>query len=77
MTALAMIIGMVPMALGLGEGGEQNAPLGRAVIGGLIFATVATLLFVPVIFSIFHGRREARAAAKLPREDRQEVYSGS
>jgi multidrug efflux pump subunit AcrB len=63
MTALAMIIGMVPMALGLGEGGEQNAPLGRAVIGGLIFATVATLFFVPVVFSIFHGRR---AAAGVP-----------
>ncbi|HEX4182621.1 MAG TPA: efflux RND transporter permease subunit, partial [Caulobacteraceae bacterium] len=56
MTALAMIIGMAPMALGLGEGGEQNAPLGRAVIGGLIFATCATLVFVPVIFSIVHGR---------------------
>jgi CzcA family heavy metal efflux pump len=64
MTALAMIIGMVPMALGMGEGGEQNAPLGRAVIGGLIFATVATLLFVPVIFSMIHGRREAKAARK-------------
>src|SRR6185437_1406810 len=60
MTALAMIIGMVPMALGLGEGGEQNAPLGRAVIGGLIFATVATLFFVPVIFSMLHGRRESK-----------------
>ncbi|KJV35472.1 efflux RND transporter permease subunit [Luteibacter yeojuensis] len=57
MTALAMIIGMAPMALGLGEGGEQNAPLGRAVIGGLIFATTATLLFVPVVFSMIHGRR--------------------
>lgn len=54
MTALAMVIGMAPMALGLGEGGEQNAPLGRAVIGGLIFATIATLLFVPVVFSIVH-----------------------
>ncbi len=54
MTALAMIIGMAPMALGLGEGGEQNAPLGRAVIGGLIFATVATLIFVPVVFSVIH-----------------------
>ena len=51
MTALAMIIGMLPMALGLGEGGEQNAPLARAVIGGLLFATVATLFFVPVVFS--------------------------
>jgi multidrug efflux pump subunit AcrB len=57
MTALAMIIGMVPMALALGEGGEQNAPLGRAVIGGLMFATVATLFFVPVCFSIFHRQR--------------------
>jgi multidrug efflux pump subunit AcrB len=66
MTALAMIIGMVPMALGLGEGGEQNAPLGRAVIGGLLFATVATLFFVPVFFSILHGRRQrlARGEAK-------------
>ncbi len=66
MTALAMIIGMAPMALGLGEGGEQNAPLGRAVIGGLIFATVATLIFVPVIFSIFHERAQARAAQASP-----------
>src|SRR5579863_7976962 len=62
MTALAMIIGMVPMALGFGEGGEQNAPLGRAVIGGLLFATVATLFFVPSVFAIFHGRREERRA---------------
>src|SRR3989454_8013835 len=57
MTALAMIIGMAPMALGLGEGGEQNAPLGRAVIGGLLFATVSTLLFVPAVFSVVHGLR--------------------
>jgi multidrug efflux pump subunit AcrB len=57
MTALAMIIGMIPMALGLGDGGEQNAPLGRAVIGGLLLATVATLIFVPTIFSLLHGRR--------------------
>jgi multidrug efflux pump subunit AcrB len=56
MTALAMVIGMVPMSLGLGEGGEQNAPLGRSVIGGLLFATFATLLFVPVVFSVVHGR---------------------
>ena len=56
MTALAMIIGMAPMALGLGEGGEQNAPLGRAVVGGLVFATVATLMFVPVVFSLVHRR---------------------
>jgi multidrug efflux pump subunit AcrB len=55
MTALAMIIGMVPMALGLGEGGEQNAPLGRAVIGGLLCATVATLIFVPAVFALLHG----------------------
>ncbi len=57
MTALAMIIGMVPMALGLGEGGEQNAPLGRAVIGGLMLATVATLIFVPTVFALLHNRR--------------------
>ena len=60
MTALAMIIGMVPMAVGLGEGGEQNAPLGRAVIGGLVFATFATLFFVPCVFSMIHGRRARR-----------------
>jgi multidrug efflux pump subunit AcrB len=58
MTALAMIIGMLPMALGLGEGGEQNAPLGRAVIGGLMFSTIATLMFVPVVFSMVHKMRE-------------------
>jgi multidrug efflux pump subunit AcrB len=63
MTALAMIIGMTPMALGLGEGGEQNAPLGRAVIGGLIFATIATLMFVPVVFSMVHKKQGAKAAA--------------
>ena len=62
MTALAMIIGMIPMALGLGEGGEQNAPLGRAVIGGLVFATVSTLLFVPVLFAGVHQWREKRRA---------------
>jgi multidrug efflux pump subunit AcrB len=56
MTALAMMIGMMPMSLGLGEGGEQNAPLGRAVIGGLMFATFATLLFVPVVFAVIHSR---------------------
>jgi multidrug efflux pump subunit AcrB len=61
MTALAMIIGMVPMALGLGEGGEQNAPLGRAVIGGLLCATIATLVFVPVVFGLVHGRARGRA----------------
>jgi multidrug efflux pump subunit AcrB len=63
MTALAMIIGMVPMALGLGEGGEQNAPLGRAVIGGLVFATVATLFFVPTVFTLIHGRVAAARVA--------------
>jgi CzcA family heavy metal efflux pump len=61
MTALAMVIGMAPMALGLGDGGEQNAPLGRAVIGGLIVATFATLLFVPVVFSLVHGGGAAKA----------------
>jgi multidrug efflux pump subunit AcrB len=66
MTALAMIIGMVPMALGMGDGGEQNAPLGRAVIGGLLLATWATLFFVPVFFSVVHGRLERR---------RKEAYS--
>ncbi|MBS0361704.1 MAG: efflux RND transporter permease subunit, partial [Proteobacteria bacterium] len=72
MTALAMIIGMSPMALGLGEGGEQNAPLGRAVIGGLLFATVATLLFVPVVFSLVHRKHASKptpegAPAEAPR----------
>ncbi|MCG6203303.1 efflux RND transporter permease subunit [Rhodopseudomonas sp. HC1] len=66
MTALAMIIGMAPMALGLGEGGEQNAPLGRAVIGGLIFATVATLMFVPVVFSMVHKKQPPQDAAPAP-----------
>jgi len=64
MTALAMIIGMTPMALGLGEGGEQNAPLGRAVIGGLVFATIATLIFVPVVFSIVHRRYGEKPAPR-------------
>ena len=76
MTALAMIIGMAPMALGMGEGGEQNAPLGRAVIGGLVFATCATLLFVPVVFSIIHGRMAARrAAAPDPGKGTKEAYA--
>ena len=73
MTALAMIIGMMPMALGLGEGGEQNAPLGRAVIGGLLAATVATLFFVPAFFSVVHGwlgrRRTAHAASSAAHFD--------
>src|SRR6185312_9501540 len=72
MTALAMIIGMVPMALGIGEGGEQNAPLGRAVIGGLLFATFGTLTFVPVFFSLLHGRRQARE-----RESARRLHSSS
>jgi len=65
MTALAMVIGMLPMSLGLGEGGEQNAPLGRAVIGGLLFATVATLLFVPCVFTMVHGHRAAGAKSDI------------
>jgi multidrug efflux pump subunit AcrB len=68
MTATAMVIGMFPMALGLGEGGEQNAPLGRAVIGGLILATVATLLFVPVVFSLLHRQTVVGAQAE-PKEN--------
>jgi multidrug efflux pump subunit AcrB len=71
MTALAMIIGMIPMALGLGEGGEQNAPLGRAVIGGLLCATVATLTFVPSVFSVIHGRRGPADASPQPESDQQ------
>jgi multidrug efflux pump subunit AcrB len=66
MTALAMIIGMVPMALGLGEGGEQNAPLGRAVIGGLIVATISTLVFVPVVFTMIRERSHAPVAPLKP-----------
>jgi multidrug efflux pump subunit AcrB len=65
MTALAMIIGMLPMALGLGEGGEQNAPLGRAVVGGLICATIATLMFVPVVFSLVHEHRVKTPASAI------------
>jgi multidrug efflux pump subunit AcrB len=65
MTALAMVIGMFPMALGLGEGGEQNAPLGRAVIGGLVIATIATLFFVPVVFSLLHRHGMARTSEDL------------
>jgi multidrug efflux pump subunit AcrB len=66
MTALAMLLGMLPMSLGLGEGGEQNAPLGRAVIGGLLFATVATLVFVPAVFAAIHGRRGQAAPDSTP-----------
>jgi len=74
MTATAMVIGMIPMALGLGDGGEQNAPLGRAVIGGLMLATVATLLFVPVIFSLLH--RQAVPKPFGTAEPKQTVPSG-
>ena len=73
MTALAMIIGMIPMALGLGDGGEQNAPLGRAVIGGLLLATVATLFFVPTFFSALHGRIEQKARQKRARQPESTV----
>jgi len=69
MTALAMIIGMVPMSLGLGEGGEQNAPLGRAVIGGLIVATIATLFFVPVVYSLIRGRSDQEQPEPQPGEN--------
>ena len=75
MTALAMIIGMVPMALGLGDGGEQNAPLGRAVIGGLLCATVATLVFVPAVFAMLHGRRKHGAAAQAPAHSEQPQHA--
>jgi multidrug efflux pump subunit AcrB len=65
MTALSMIIGMLPMALALGEGGEQNAPLGRAVIGGLLFATTATLFLVPAIFCMVHSRRKTTTTTPI------------
>jgi multidrug efflux pump subunit AcrB len=64
MTAIAMIIGMIPMAIGFGQGSEQNAPLGRTVIGGLLLATVSTLLFVPVLFASLHGWLDQRRASK-------------
>ncbi|HZR72987.1 efflux RND transporter permease subunit [Bradyrhizobium sp.] len=69
MTALAMIIGMLPMSLGLGDGGEANAPLGRAVIGGLMFSTVATLMFVPVVFSMLHKKQDAKVAVQSEKEN--------
>ena len=74
MTALAMIIGMIPMAMGLGEGGEQNAPLGRAVIGGLLCATVATLFFVPSVFSLLHNRRKPPAVPARRRNELEPVH---
>ncbi len=72
MTALAMIIGMVPMALGLGDGGEENAPLGRAVIGGLLFATVSTLFFIPTFFSVIHNRMERKRREREEKKQRSE-----
>jgi len=75
MTAAAMIIGMIPMALGLGEGGEQNAPLGRAVIGGLIFATLSTLIFVPVVYAGVHLWLIRRKESKWPTEPSAEQAS--
>ena len=75
MTALAMIIGMIPMALGLGDGGEQNAPLGRAVIGGLLCATVATLLFVPSIFSLLHRRHQENDPSVSTEEEGQPIHA--
>ena len=75
MTALAMIIGMIPMALGLGDGGEQNAPLGRAVIGGLLFATVATLIFVPSVFALLHGGGSAEDPELIPEPEGHIIHA--
>jgi CzcA family heavy metal efflux pump len=75
MTALAMIIGMIPMALGLGDGGEQNAPLGRAVIGGLLCATVATLFFVPSVFALLHGRAASPDAQPVADSDNEPIHA--
>jgi CzcA family heavy metal efflux pump len=75
MTALAMIIGMIPMALGLGDGGEQNAPLGRAVIGGLLCATVATLIFVPSVFSLLHRSRKENDPSVTTEEEGQPIHA--
>jgi multidrug efflux pump subunit AcrB len=75
MTALAMMIGMVPMALGLGDGGEQNAPLGRAVIGGLLCATVATLIFVPAVFSLLHGRSDRSIAQEQSKGQPKPIHA--
>jgi multidrug efflux pump subunit AcrB len=75
MTALAMIIGMIPMALGLGDGGEQNAPLGRAVIGGLLCATVATLVFVPSVFALLHGRTTSPNAQPIPASNNEPIHA--
>ncbi len=75
MTALAMIIGMIPMALGLGDGGEQNAPLGRAVIGGLTFATVATLVFVPSVFALLHGGKSGGKEALIAKSESEPLHA--
>jgi multidrug efflux pump subunit AcrB len=75
MTAAAMIMGMLPMALGMGEGGEQNAPLGRAVIGGLLFATVTTLFIVPLVYSVLRKKAPVNFDQKLEEEERQDVSS--
>ncbi len=75
MTASAMIIGMLPMALGLGEGGEQNAPLGRAVIGGLMLATVTTLFIVPIVYSLFRKKVPVDFDLKLEEEEREDISS--
>jgi multidrug efflux pump subunit AcrB len=75
MTALAMMIGMIPMALGLGDGGEQNAPLGRAVIGGLLCATVATLVFVPCVFALLHGRSRQADAQRAAKSDDEPIHA--
>ena len=75
MTALAMIIGMIPMALGLGDGGEQNAPLGRAVIGGLLCATVATLFFVPSVFALLHGRSRNTDSQRVGKSDNEPIHA--
>ena len=75
MTALAMIIGMIPMALGAGDGGEQNAPLGRAVIGGLFCATIATLIFVPCVFALLHGTRKDEGVHVETTRQKAEVHA--
>ena len=75
MTAAAMIIGMLPMALGMGEGGEQNSPLGRAVIGGLILATVTTLFIVPIVYSLLRKKPPVDFDTKLEEEEREDLSS--
>jgi multidrug efflux pump subunit AcrB len=73
MTAIAMIIGMLPMSLGLGEGGEQNAPLGRAVIGGLLFATFSTLFFVPIVYSFLRRKAPVDHDEQIESESHEEL----